>query len=225
LAPGEVLAQVGGYAQVHSPPEIARFRLAVLAHGNSDPAARAACAAALRDLLAKLKAIGVPAAAITVLPAGNETRIGFIGNAAYGDEDEDIPAVASAAAAMTRQRKTATTGVQIELTDLSRLAAVRQLLLEDENVAAQPAALTLRDDRAARRAATAQAIVKAKEQADAYSSALGLRVVRIVRVFDPNANSEQPQVWAQMMAMMNGGTGSDVVTDARVGLDVVLAPR
>jgi len=177
----------------------------------------------LRDLLIKLQKIGVPDDAITKLPGASQ--FGFIGNEAYSADDEPNPDGAAALLAMARQRKIATAGVQIELTDMSRLAAVRQLLLEREDVAAQPPILSLRNDAAARREAAAKAIAKAKEEADAYSSALGLRVARIVRVFDPTATTEQPQLWSQMITLMNSGTGNEVVTDARVGMEVVLAPR
>lgn len=224
LASGEVLAQVAGLGQVRSRPEVARFRLTVTARADSAAAARSACDAALRDLQAKLHALGVPDAAITTLPPGS-TQIGFIGNEAYGDDDAPNPAAAAAMIAVARQRKTATVGVQIELTDMARLAAVRQLLLERDDVVAQPPVLSLRDDAAARRAAVSQAVAKAREQADAYAAALGLRVARVTRVFDPAATSEQPQVWSQMITLMNGGTGNEVMTDARVGLEAVLAPR
>lgn len=46
-----------------------------------------------------------------------------------------------------------------------------------------------------------------------------------MRVFDPTATTEQPQLWSQMITLMNGGTGNEVVTDARVGMEVVLTPR
>ena len=179
----------------------------------------------MRDLQAKLRNIGVPDAAITVLPPGT-TQIGFIGNEAYSDDDTpQNPAGAAALLAMARQRKIGTVGVQIELNDMTRLTAVRQLLLEREDVTAQPPTLSLRDDTAARRAAVAQAIAKARQEADAYSGALGLHVMRIVRVFNPAATAEQPQVWAQMITLMNGGTGNEVITDARVGMEVVLGPH
>ena len=180
---------------------------------------------ALRDVLAKLKAASVPDSAITVQPAGGMTRVGFISNPVSDDDDEPAAANAAAMLAVARHGKTSSVGLQIELNDMTRLAAVRKLLSEREDVIAQPIILTLRDDSAAKREAVAQAIAKARQEADAYSGALGLRVARIVRVFDPAATSEQPQVWTQMIAMMNGGTGEEVVTDARVGMDVVLAPR
>jgi uncharacterized protein YggE len=224
LAPGEVLAQSAGLGQVRSKPEVVQFRLTLTARGDNAAAARSACDAALRDLQAKLRSVGVPDTAITVLPAG-ATQIGFIGNEAYSDDEAPNPAGAAAMMAMARQRKIATVGVEIELTDMSRLTAVRQLLLDREDIAAQPPTLSLRDDTAARRAAVAQAIAKAKAEADAYASALGLRVARIVRVFNPAGTSEQPQVWAQMIALMNSSPGNEVVTDARVGMEVVLAPR
>ncbi len=224
LAPGEVLAQVAGIGQVRSRPEIARFRLTVSAHADTAAAARAACAAALQDLRAKLRAAGVPDPAVPVLPPGNP-QLGVVGNEAFGDDDAPNPAGAAALLAMARQRKTATIGVQIELTDMTRLAAVRQLLLERDDVAAQPPTLSLHDDTAARHAAVAQAIVRARAEADAYAAALGLHVARVARVFDPLAASEQPQVYAQVIGLMNGGTGNEVITDARVGMDVVLTPR
>lgn len=225
LAGGEVLAQVGGLGQVRSRPEVARFRLTLSARGDSPAAARVACDAALRDLVARLRDLGVPDAATRLLPPG-AAPIAFVGNAAYGDDDMSGPAGVVALQAMARQRKVATSDVQIELTDMTRLSAVRRLLLERDDVAAQPPALSLRDDTAARRAAIAQAIAKAREEAEAYSAALGLRVARITRVFDPAATTEQAMLWAgQMIAMTSGSTGDEVVTDARVGMDVVLAPR
>jgi uncharacterized protein YggE len=228
LAPGEVLAQSAGMGQVRSRPEIARFRLTLTARADTAVAARDACDAALRDLQAKLRSAGVPDAAITVLPPGT-TQIGFIGNEAYTDDEAPDSSGAAVLLAMARQRKMATLGVRIELTDMNRLATVRQLLVDRDDVIAQPPTLSLRDDTAARRAAVAQAIGKAKEEAEAYASALGLRVSRITRVFDPAAMSEQPQAWSQMITLMNGsmngGADNEVITEARVGLEVVLAPR
>jgi uncharacterized protein len=224
LAPGEVLAQSAGTGQVRSKPEVARFRLTISARADNAANARSACDAALRDLEAKLRSLGVPDSSITVLPPGT-TQIGFIGNEAYSDDEAPNPVGAAALLTMARQRKIATVGVQIELTDMSRLTSVRQLLLDRDDVTAQPPTLSLRDDTVARRAAVAQAVAKAKEEAEAYAGALGLRVSRIVRVFDPAATSEQPQVWSQMITLMSGGTGNEVVTEARLGMEVVLAPR
>lgn len=51
LGPGEVLAQVAGTGQVLNRPEIARFRLIVTGRAENAAAARAACDAAVHDLL------------------------------------------------------------------------------------------------------------------------------------------------------------------------------
>ncbi len=224
LAPGEVLAQSAGVGQVRSRPEVARFRLTITARADNAADARSACTAALRDLQTQLQSLGVPDAAITVLPPGT-TQMGFVGNEAYFDNEAPNPGGAAALLAMTQQRKIATISAQIELTDMNRLTAVRQLLLDREDVTAQPPTLSLRDDTAVRRAAVAQAIAKAKEEADAYSAALGLRVSRVVRVFNPAATAEQPQMWSQVANLMNGGIGDEVVTEARVGMEVVLGLR
>ncbi|TRW14188.1 SIMPL domain-containing protein [Glacieibacterium frigidum] len=220
LSPGEVLAQVSGSGQVRSRPDEARIRLTLSARADTDAAARQAGQTALRDLRARLRDAGVPEAAITVLPSAEQ--MGFVGNEAYGDDDT---ADTRALMAVVQRRKTAKVGVQIGLTDMSQLAAVRRILLEMDNVIAQPAMLSLRDERPARGAAITEAIAKARAEADAYASALGLRVGRIVRVFNPAATVEQPPVWAQMAALVNGSRGDEVVTDARVGMDVVLVAR
>jgi hypothetical protein len=225
LAPGEVLAQSVGAGEVHSRPDIARFRVKLAARGETISAARNACALALRDLTAKLAGVGVPAAAITILPP-DTAQIGFIGNEAYADFEAAGPAGAAAMQDMARARKVATAGVLIELTDMRLLAPVRALLAGREDVAAQPAAFSLRDDAAPRRAAAAQAIAHAREEADAYAGALGLRVSRIVRVFNPAATFSGPDVMSPMRELMRWGVGGDeVITETRVGMDVVLAPR
>lgn len=223
LAPGEVLAQVLGSGSVRSQPEVARFRLVVSARGDNAAQAVATRDAAVQSLLSKLRAIGVPDSAISIQPE-DMVRMGFISSPPDSDQDAfDGSGVAALLGARSRG-KVATVGVQIELTKMSHLATVRKIVFEQDEVDTQRPTLSLLDDTDARRSAIAQAVEKAKKEADAYASALGLRVVRITRVFNPDTTPD-PQLWPQMIALMNGGNQNEVVTFARVGLDVVLAPR
>lgn len=223
LAPGEVLAQVSGSGSVRSQPEVARFRLVVSARNNDAAKAVAACDATVQNLKNKLRALGVPDRAITIMPQ-EMVRVGFMGNETDTSQatlgESSIAALLGAGA----QGKLATVGVEIELTQMAHLAAVRKIVFELDGVDAQPPILSLLDETSARRSAVAQAVAKAKQEADAYANALGLRVVRITRVFDPET-TPQSQLWPQMIRLMNGGNGNEVITYARVGLEAVLAPR
>lgn len=223
LAPGEVFAQVLGSGSVRSQPEVARFRLFVSARNDDAAKAIATRDAAAQSLLSKLRAVGVPESAIRIQPE-DMVRMGFISSPPDSDQDAyDGTGVAALLGASSRG-KVATVGVNIELTKMAHLASVRKIVFEQNGVDAKRPTLSLLDDTSARRSAIAQAVEKAKQEADAYASALGLRVVRITRVFNPDT-APDPQVWPQMIALMNGGNENEVVTCARVGLDVVLAPR
>lgn len=227
LADGEVLAQVAARGTVRTKPDLATFRVTVTRQGSTNATARSAADATTRELTAKLIALGLDRTAVRVLPGGTG-RIGFIGNEAYAaDGDADAPEVGAAlAAAMARQRKTVATMLEVQVSDMSKLSAVRTVLEEQDGAMALPPVLGLRDDNLARRTAIAKGLAEAKQDAAAYAAALGMRVVRIVRVYDQAASASQAQDFAQMISMMNGGGGDDqVVTEVRIGLDVILGAR
>jgi uncharacterized protein YggE len=222
-AEGEVLAQVSARGTVRSKPDLATFRVTVIGQAVTYAAARTAADTIATNLTSKLVSLGLTRAAVRALPNGGAGRMGFIGNEAYGDEDS--AAAASAAMSSALQRRGATTVLEVQVADMAKLGPVRALLEQQEGTTTGAPVLSLRDESAARRAAIASGVAKAREDADAYAAALGMRFVRIARVYDQTAPAGQTQDFAQMISLMNSGRDDQVVTEVRVGMDVVLAPR
>jgi uncharacterized protein YggE len=88
----------------------------------------------------------------------------------------------------------------------------------------------LADDRAARRAAKADALAKAKEEADAYAAMLGMRVSRLLRVGERGAAdmTDPSEILAYVKAARAGGGVTDerkVETTVRLAVDYALVPR
>lgn len=225
-AAGEILAQVAARGIVRTKPDLATFRVTVSGQGSTTAAARAAVDATTRQLATKLIDSGLDRTSVRVLP-GNGARLGFITNEAFpADQDADVPEGGAAlTAAMARHRKAATNMIEVQVSDMARLGAVRTVLEQQDGATALQPTLSLRDDSSARRNAIADAIAKAKQDADAYAAALGMRVDRIVRVYDQAAAVSQTQDFASMISLMDGGGDDQVVTEVRLGLEVVLAAR
>ena len=227
LAPGEVMAQVAASGAVRSKPDLAIFRVTVVGQAATYAAARAAADAAARELTAKLVSVGLEHAAVRALPNAGMARVGFIGNEAYQDDGDAPGASAVLAAAMARQRRGATTMLEVQVTDMGKLGAVRALLEAQKGASTPVPTLSLHDDAAPRRAAVAVAVGKARQETDSYAAALAMQVALVVRVYDQAVTASQAQDFAQMISLMNGGGDDQVVTETRMGMgmEVVLAPR
>lgn len=223
LGSGEVLAQVLASGVVRTRPDLARFRVTVRQQGLTSVAARAAADVTIREVTAKLVAIGLDPAAVRVMPGG-EVRMGFIGNEGYGDDDVDSPAINPAFAAMIAQRKgMVTVTLQVTVADMAKLDAVRTLLYAQDGATSSPPSFSLRDNQPARRAAIANAVAKGRQDADAYAAALGMRVVRVVRIYNQSATDQEQSVKNLLGSMY--GVGDHVVTEVRLGLELILAAR
>ncbi|MES2289477.1 MAG: SIMPL domain-containing protein [Pseudomonadota bacterium] len=220
---GEVLAQVVGRGTVRTKPDLATFRISVTGRGETNIAARAAVDAVTRDLTTKLLALGVDRGAIKP-QIGGVTQYGFVGNEAFvAGENTDAPQLA--ASAMARPRKISVTMLEVQISDVAQVPAVKAMIEELEGVMAPSPVFSLRDESSARRAAIGSAMSNAKREAEAYAQSLGLRVDRIVRVYDQGTTPSQPQDFREMMTWMTTGGEDQVVTEVRVGMEVILAPR
>ena len=221
VAPGEVLLQLSARGSVHSPADLITINIPISASGDTAIAARAADQATLDRVKHALVAKGIDPNAITLAPM-NATRIGFIGN------EGDYPAAASPEGpGAALNRKTAQAMLQVKLSDPARVQIVRDVLDSENQAMAGAPTFSLKDDRIAHRAAIADAIARARSDAEAYAAALGLHVVGIIRVSNQDQATQDAESYADMMRQMMGqGEGSnDVVTQARVSIDFRLAPR
>lgn len=229
LAQGTVRAVTAGETVLHIVAEgRARTRadeitivVSVGASGDTAEAARAATVAKVDALTKALVAVGIDSGSITV--SSLRQPFGFVGNEAITEEG------VTSITAMTapRGKRSASSMVQIKLSDPARIKSVTAVLDGRDEAMSLPPALALKDDGAARRTAATDALSRARAEADTYASALGLRVAGIAQVsnFAAVNAGEEPNYVQMMMAMQVGDPGNDVVTRVRVTVDFILTSR
>jgi uncharacterized protein len=121
----------------------------------------------------------------------------------------------------------ATNTVELRLRDLGRASELLDALLQAGANNVHGPSFSLSDARPARLAAQRQAVRLAREEADAYADALGLRVARVLRV------SERGRSTSDGEAIVVTGSRipappiepGEVETEVRVWVDYALAPR
>lgn len=216
LAPGEVLLEVVALGRSSAPADRATVTANVSASGETEAEAERALEAATERARAAAVAAGVRAEDIS----SSEALITFDVDmtAPEAPSEEPMPAV-------TRRRT-----LEIELGDLSRLDALRQALRDAGATIAGDPSFELSDLGPAQRAARADALRAAREQAEGYAASLGLRVVRIVRVTERVGMDmftlfmSDPDL-ARRMQPNRVNTSRQVDNFMFVGVDFALAPR
>ncbi len=219
---GETRIQIHAKGISSDPADIATMFLNLRKSGKTTPEALAAVNALADRLTRDLVARGVPRGDISREEA--PYSMGFVGNEAV---PEDLPP--ELAEVMANPSKTATATLKLHLSDVSLLPRVRQLLAEEEALVAQSPDYSLKDDRSARDAAIADALRKARADAEAYASSLGLRVGRVVEVKDLATQSSMLDgiPAAMLKAMQRDGADSRAIveTAVRLAVDFILLPR
>jgi uncharacterized protein YggE len=240
LAPGEVLLEINALGAVSGRADSATLAVSITGAGDTEAAARVATEAKIREVRAALRTLGVADADIRIRPVTtspsppmSQGPTGYEANAMTYDMnvvaedvnmvmpiDEVLPPAASGEAS-----------AEITVRNVDRAPAVQRALL-DQGVYSAAAGITyeLADPGAARREARAQAMRKARADAEAYAASLNMRVVRIVRVserigLDMMAlMATEPQTVMRMFGR-TGMVGPDIQTMVVTGVDFVLAPR
>ncbi len=245
LAAGEVLLEVNALGTVTNRADSASLSVSIGGSGDTEAAARTATEAKIREIRGVLRGLGIADADIRVRPVttGTEpapTLAGMRsyetnavaeyenmampmeeGNTAYPMEEQPPSPAAYGQAA-----------VEITVRDVGRVAAVQRTLVERGIFSTGFGVPTylLADSSAARRAARAQAMQKARSDAEGYAASLNMRVARIVRIterigldglslFVSEAQSMTRLFVPQMF------TGLEVTTMVAVGVDFALVPR
>jgi uncharacterized protein len=180
-------------------------------------AARAANRILADKVVAAARAGGVEAGDIRIIAPRN--RIGFVGNEAY----EMTVALGGEA----RPRVYSST-VEIRLRNPARFAELQRGLEAAGATDVPDPMYSLTDDTSARRAAKAQAIASAREEADAYARTLGMRVSRVVRVSErASSYVYDAETMQEMFRAVTGSASandSEVETVVRIAVDYALAP-
>jgi uncharacterized protein YggE len=239
LAQGEVLVEVNGVGMVTTRADRATFSFGIRGTGETDAAARADAERNVRDVRARLRALGVADADIRIepvaaFPANDMDRAMAAAQAAMDDAaaearrqsgDPEPPAQTAPAS------HTATAAAEIVVRNMASVPAVQALLDERHIQTTQGPTYALNDDGAQRRQARLQALEKVRADAQTYADALNMRIVRVVRV------TERLGMDAMSMALQERAIGSiftagmvrgnrpEVPTIVLVGVDYVLAPR
>jgi uncharacterized protein YggE len=224
LAPGEVLLEVSAAGTVSTPATSATIALDVSADGDDDRAARGMLDMRLEQVRAAARAAGAAAADISV----GSVRTG----AAEIDFFNDLGA--GAMNTMTSDGGRARATVTIRLRGVAGVEPLRDRLGLIDGASVGEPRYALDDDSAARREARADAVRRARADADAYAATMNMRIVRVLRVterggFDlMSAMFGNESLFArQMEGRMSGRGRSDgrIETVALVGVDFALAPR
>jgi uncharacterized protein YggE len=221
LAAREVLLEVDAVGKVSNPADVATVTIPVSLSRPSASEARKAAAAQAERIVAALRAAGVASADMRAYEPSHR-RFGFAGNEAM-----EAPGEVGAALADI-QPKAASRTIEVRLRDPATFDRLREAaeVAGAGNVAGP--VYTLSDEAPARAAAKADAIAKARQQADAYARTLNMRVGRILRVSErgsPNVFSvQQMQGWMQEMMGKSGPDDGRVETTVTVSVDFALVP-
>jgi uncharacterized protein YggE len=245
LAAGEVLLETSNLGMVSTRADFATMTVTISAGGVTEAAARAATEAKIREARAALRALGVAGDAVTVHPITTSPTppAGF-----EGADMNMAMAVENAAMAMDEAMTENSTVVAMEempqppeasgqarmeilIRNVDRVAAVQQVLGGHGIYAfGGPPVYALADAAAPRRQARAQALQKARADAEAYAASLNMRVARILRVTERTGLETLALLASEpsmMMRTFGGGgvNGPDIQTRVVVGVDFALAPR
>jgi uncharacterized protein YggE len=238
LAPGEVLLEVDALGTVTTRADTATLLVRVEASAAIETEARRATESAADRIVAAASSAGVAASDISRHPitrGENEMLMAMqdmqrSAAAAQRSAGGRRPAILVPGANAAPAAESAHGEVEIKVRGLDRVAQVRHALEAAGAESVPDPTYTLANDGASRADARARAIAQARANADAYASALGMRVLRIVRVTERVGVdligamvSEGPRM-RQMMSGMDG-RNPDIVTTVALGMDFALAPR
>src|SRR5215217_8506235 len=224
LAPGEVLLEVSGAGTVKTPATSATFIVSVATEGESEAAARRSADASIRRVIAAARAAGV---------APGDYEASPIENSEYpvGDMNAMVMNVFGESEAGSQPSNFASATVTIRMRSAAAAPALAPTLTRIDGVASATPEYVLDDDTAARRGARADAIRRARADADAYAATLNMRVARVLRItersgFDPMTMlfSSGSEMERRMEGRERAAIDGQIETSAMVGVDFALAP-
>jgi uncharacterized protein YggE len=224
LRAGEVLLEVDGFAFVSTPATSATLSTTVWGRGTTEAEARSKLEAEIRRISDAAQAAGAVAADIAVEPPirGN-SPLDF-------DMASTLESAAEAAASQVFRSR-----IVIRLRDASRARALYGVIGSTDATGSSGPSYELADDSGPRREARRLAIAAARADAESLAEAVGMRIVRTLRVTERAGLDFTGMFLTEQHAMERFGPGPGrtarsggaavVDTIAVVGVDYVLAPR
>jgi len=224
--PTEIELRITATGQFVSRADVVTIYVPITTQGKTSSAARAANSQAIAALTVALVSRGIGRESVTMASPG--MRYGFMGNQGGASEVradivEETP---------TAEWKTAYSTVKIRLNSPALLSRVLEALDAENRAMAGTPIYSLRDERPAKNAATADALARARLEAEVYASSLGLRVDRITGVSNYNAAPSQYGADPDTLMRIMSGEPNDNATDrggvtsnSQVWVDFILVPR
>jgi uncharacterized protein YggE len=226
LREGEVLLEVDGFAFVRTPATSATLSTTLWGRGATEAAARSSLDAEIRRVREAARGAGATAADISAGPA-----IRSHGNTIYDFDPELAPEAAGETPAAYAFRSM----VVIRLRDPSRAMELHGQIGSGDVTAPNTPTYEIADHSGPRREARRQAIAAARADADSLAEAVGMRIVRTLRITERAGLDFSGMFLTEQHAMERFGPGpgraaragdaAAVDTIAVVGVDYVLAPR
>lgn len=229
LTANEVLLEVASKGSARARADRAQIVVNATGRGASDAQAATALESALERVRQAAAASGIAPMDIGAVRANSMAALmGMTGGAASAQtieipEDLEGEAEGSAEPVVTKNR-----AIQITVRDLSRLGALRSRL-QALDVGSVDAHYELSENAPARQEARAAGLAQARAQAEGYAAAMGMRIVRVVRVSERiSADGMGVEAYRSLMEMFLSAAGADneyVEATVDLSIDYALAPR
>jgi hypothetical protein len=172
LAPGEVLLQVEAEGQHRTRPDVVTVTAGVVATGRTAREALAANATLANRMVEAVRRAGVEPRDIRTAELSVDPRFDEKDRDRADAEDRDPRIVGY----------TATNKLELTLRDLGKASVILDSLFQAGANSVRGPLFSLSDPKPAQREARRAAIAEAREEADTYADALGMRVARVLRV-------------------------------------------
>ncbi len=199
---GPPAIEVTGRAERSAPPDIARFRVTIKSQ-NSQANAAAADNARRSDAV-------MAALAGSVGKGGSATTEGYAVSPRYRWKDGQQILIGYQAH----------NSIRVEVKELDRVGGVTAAALEAGADAIENLTFTLADDAKLRAEALASASRSARMKADAIAKALGLRIVRVLRVRESGGGATPRPMMRQSMQAMAQDSAPPPITPGPVKVEV-----
>lgn len=214
LGEGETLLQVEAEGVQRSRPDLMTISAGVATTGRTAAEALAANNALAERLIARVRGLGVSpqdlrTRELSIQPRFDESRRGM------GEEPRITGYVANNV-------------VEMRLRDLGRAGAIIGEAFEAGANRVEGPTFSLANNRPARLAAQREGVRLAREEAENYAEALGMRVVRVLRVSERGGDARREDnaiVVTGSRIMRVPVEPGEVETQTRVWVDFALAPR
>jgi uncharacterized protein YggE len=213
LSPGEVLLKVEANGSHVSAPDVMRMTVGAVTIGRTAREATNANNAVAAKLAAAARSLGVEGrdiqtSSLSVEPQMDDER---------ADREGRAPRITGYVARNT---------LELRIRDLARAPEMIDALFEAGANSVQGPIFSLSDPRPAEREARRKAVAAAREQAETYADALGMRIVRVLQLSEGSETAFMGNNGVRNAGGFLGSVESGVLqTRITVNVDYAMVPR